>query len=103
MPGTNISAGVEASAITCPSCGSRDLRRSATRRTERIRRNLLGGDPFRCRQCGWRGWRTFDDAASVVEKKKSKAPAMDPTAALGAAVLIALIAAAVGLILAFNS
>jgi len=103
MSGTNISAGAGAFVIKCPSCGSQELRRSATRPTERIRRGLLGGDPYRCRECGWRGWRTFDAGAPYLEKKKSRAPSVDPTAALGAVVLIALIVAAVGLILAFNS
>jgi hypothetical protein len=64
---------------------------------------LFGGDPFRCRDCGWRGWRTLDTGPAHVERKRSKAPRFDPTAALGAVVLIVLLGAAVGLMLVLNS
>ena len=90
--------------IKCPSCGSLELRRSATYPLERARRWMLGGDPYRCRDCGWRGWLTLDDdGGDAIEKPKSRAPNVDPTAALGAIVLVLLIAGAIGLMVAFNS
>jgi hypothetical protein len=93
---------MRAAVIKCPSCGSPELRRSATRTSaERVRRWMLGGDLFRCRACDWRGWRTLDGPAKT-EKKKSKAPTIDPAAALGAVVLILLIGAAIGLLVVLS-
>lgn len=41
----------------CPKCKSAKLRRSRTRHgLERMRRTLTGKAPFRCPDCGWRGW-----------------------------------------------
>ncbi len=45
---------------TCPKCRSKRVHRSRTRgRFERLRRQLTGKAPFRCSDCGWRGW-AFD-------------------------------------------
>jgi hypothetical protein len=42
----------------CPKCSSKDLRPSHTRnRWERLRRDITGKRPYRCRACQWRGWR----------------------------------------------
>lgn len=44
----------------CPKCESKRVHRSRTRGVlERVRRNLTGKAPFRCPDCGWRGW-AFD-------------------------------------------
>ena len=44
--------------LACPACGQQDVHHSRFRRwTERLRFNLTGRLPFRCHQCGWRGWR----------------------------------------------
>jgi hypothetical protein len=41
----------------CPSCKSEAIHRSRTRnRWEQFRRELSGKRPYRCRECGWRGW-----------------------------------------------
>jgi hypothetical protein len=65
---------------------------------------MLGGDPYRCRDCGWRGWRNIDeDDSETTEKKKSRAPRVDPNAALGAVVIVLLLVGAVGLYIVFNS
>ena len=42
----------------CPACGHDDIHHSRFRSwVERLRFNLTGRLPFRCHQCGWRGWR----------------------------------------------
>lgn len=42
---------------TCPKCNSKRVHRSRTRSAfERFRRDLTGKVPFRCEDCGWRGW-----------------------------------------------
>ena len=44
----------------CPKCQSKKVHRSRTRNAfERIRRRVTGKAPFRCPDCGWRGW-AFD-------------------------------------------
>ncbi len=44
----------------CPKCQSQRVHRSRTRSwIERFRRTFTGKAPFRCSQCGWRGW-AFD-------------------------------------------
>ncbi len=49
-----------ASMDSCPECKSRRVHRSRTRgRLERLRCSLTGKAPFRCSDCGWRGW-AFD-------------------------------------------
>jgi hypothetical protein len=41
----------------CPKCGGRDMRRSrATGMYERFRKLHTPTRPFRCDDCGWRGW-----------------------------------------------
>jgi FlaA1/EpsC-like NDP-sugar epimerase len=41
----------------CPNCTTGRLRRSRTRKLrERIRREFTAQRPFRCTDCGWRGW-----------------------------------------------
>ncbi len=41
----------------CPKCQSRRIHRSRTRSAfERFRRTITGKRPFRCSECGWRGW-----------------------------------------------
>src|SRR5262245_7196096 len=59
-------------ANACPFCESRNLTRSATRWWERPLRWVSPLVPFRCRTCGWRGWRqpdwvqmTDDDPESI--------------------------------------
>jgi UDP-GlcNAc:undecaprenyl-phosphate GlcNAc-1-phosphate transferase len=41
----------------CPRCGHLSLRRSRTRSSEILRRRLDSRRPYRCHECGWRGWR----------------------------------------------
>jgi hypothetical protein len=42
----------------CPQCRSGALHHSRTRSwIERVRRSVTGLVPFRCYDCGWRGWR----------------------------------------------
>lgn len=44
-------------AYLCPACGQAQVRRSRVRAIrERIRRDLTSQRPFRCPECGWRGW-----------------------------------------------
>jgi predicted RNA-binding Zn-ribbon protein involved in translation (DUF1610 family) len=44
----------------CPKCKSRKIHRSRTKPgLEKIRKTLTGKAPFRCSDCGWRGW-AFD-------------------------------------------
>ncbi len=44
----------------CPKCQSKRVHASRTRsRFERMRRAFTGKSPFRCSDCGWRGW-AFD-------------------------------------------
>jgi hypothetical protein len=46
--------------LHCPKCHSKNLRRSATRsRWERWRKEITGKCPYRCRECNWRGWKSF--------------------------------------------
>jgi len=41
----------------CPNCRSDSIRRSRTRsRWEELRKELTGKRPYRCGECGWRGW-----------------------------------------------
>ena len=43
--------------LICPICSSSKVHRSHTRFPwESARRKLTGKRPYRCRQCGWRGW-----------------------------------------------
>jgi hypothetical protein len=42
----------------CPTCQSRNIQRSRSRsRWEAWRKEITGKRLFRCRSCGWRGWR----------------------------------------------
>ena len=42
----------------CPKCNSKGLCLSHTRsRWERLRRDITGKRPHRCRACQWRGWK----------------------------------------------
>ena len=41
----------------CPQCRSDAIHRSRTRsRWEELRKELTGKRPYRCDECGWRGW-----------------------------------------------
>jgi hypothetical protein len=41
----------------CRRCKSEDVHLSRTRtKWESCRKEITGKRPFRCRQCGWRGW-----------------------------------------------
>jgi predicted RNA-binding Zn-ribbon protein involved in translation (DUF1610 family) len=41
----------------CPKCGTARLHRSrSTSRTEELRKKYSSKRPFRCQECGWRGW-----------------------------------------------
>ncbi len=44
-------------ALTCPACKAAMHHSRARSWVERLRRRLTGRVPFRCRECGWRGWR----------------------------------------------
>ena len=45
------------SMIPCPSCGKYRYHKSHTRNIyERMRRLLLRQSPYRCHECGYRGW-----------------------------------------------
>jgi hypothetical protein len=57
--------------MTCPKCGSNDLRRSATRWSERPRRLLKGGRALRCRACNWRGWQDAEPGQPARHREPS--------------------------------
>lgn len=41
----------------CPKCQSQDIHRSRTRtKWETWRKEITGKRPYRCHECGWRGW-----------------------------------------------
>ncbi len=61
-----------------------------------MRRALMGGDPFRCRACGWRGWIDRGPLEIPGSERRSKAPRMDRTTALGMALVAALFVFVVG-------
>jgi len=42
---------------SCPECGSAKLYRSHTKTlSEKARKEMTPKRPFRCHECGWRGW-----------------------------------------------
>lgn len=43
--------------VSCPKCRSNRVHRSRTKTAwERLRRDFSHKRPFRCDECGWRGW-----------------------------------------------
>jgi predicted RNA-binding Zn-ribbon protein involved in translation (DUF1610 family) len=41
----------------CPKCKSEHIHRSRVRTTwEGLRKEVTGKRPYRCHECGWRGW-----------------------------------------------
>jgi predicted RNA-binding Zn-ribbon protein involved in translation (DUF1610 family) len=63
----------------CPSCGSGRVYRSRTRGVvERFRRQFTMKRPYRCRECGWRGW-AMDTEPKVTPEpaRESDAPPPD--------------------------
>lgn len=62
----------------CPKCDSRSIRRSPTRsRWERLRKDITGKRPYRCRECQWRGWLPIGLGDSE-ELGSSRSTAPDP-------------------------
>ncbi len=69
------SAWPEAANQPCQACGAMALNRSHTRTgPERLRRKLTQKRPYRCQECGWRGWR---DTATMplVQRPIARSPA----------------------------
>ena len=59
----------------CPSCAGGHVRRSRTRKLrERIRRELTAQRPFRCTDCGWRGWLMPKDCTDHVPLEHQSVP-----------------------------
>jgi predicted RNA-binding Zn-ribbon protein involved in translation (DUF1610 family) len=59
---------------SCPNCYSKRVHRSRTRSgLERLRRRLTGKAPFRCPECGWRGW-AFDFGSPGEAVSAGRAP-----------------------------
>ena len=59
----------------CPSCAGGHVRRSRTRKLrERIRRELTAQRPFRCTDCGWRGWLMPKDCTDHVPLEHQTVP-----------------------------
>jgi predicted RNA-binding Zn-ribbon protein involved in translation (DUF1610 family) len=73
----------------CVSCGGRSLRRSRIRGFyERLRRLRTSARPFRCDDCGWRGWLLpLERATPIKGTSESNLASLDavlpPLAALG--------------------
>ena len=45
------------SQLPCPKCGAHEFHKSHTRGYyEKLRKNLFHQQPYRCHQCGYRGW-----------------------------------------------
>jgi hypothetical protein len=67
VPVTPLADGSRMSAIIslpCPSCRSLAVHRSHARRfLERLRKKLTSKRPYRCQECGWRGWCQVPDVA----------------------------------------
>jgi len=52
--------GATASALSCPKCGSHDVRRSKSDGFYAVLQRTLGRWPFRCRSCRARFYRTAE-------------------------------------------
>jgi hypothetical protein len=72
---------------SCPKCQSMRVHVSRTRsRFERIRRSITGKSPFRCSECGWRGW-AFDFSSAQSRTEGVDVATAEPNlAALDAAI-----------------
>ena len=59
----------------CPSCAGGHVRRSRTRKLrEKVRRELTAQRPFRCSDCGWRGWLMPKDCTDHVPLEHQSVP-----------------------------
>jgi hypothetical protein len=72
---------------SCPKCQSKRVHVSRTRsRLERFRRTITGKSPFRCSECGWRGW-AFDFSSTHGKTEGVEVPPGEPNlTALDAAI-----------------
>jgi DNA-directed RNA polymerase subunit RPC12/RpoP len=63
--------------LQCAKCQSHNLVRSRSRsQWERWRKRITGTRPYRCRACGWRGWRADEPLATAAAAAASTA--VDP-------------------------
>lgn len=69
--------------VECPQCGLPRFKRVHARWYERALRPLIGLVPYRCQQCGWRGWQRHAELQSVFARRTA-------ALSLGVAVAIAL-------------
>jgi DNA-directed RNA polymerase subunit RPC12/RpoP len=65
----------------CPKCKSENIHRSRPRaRWEKWRKKITGKRPFRCHECGWRGWdidrgpKFGDEAADLAARVLAPVP-----------------------------
>lgn len=86
--------------MICPSCGSTHVHRSSTRWQERPRRWLTMTAPLRCRDCDHRWWPKAARARGAAPKvREPKTKFNDRDIALGAMLVIVLLAIVAGLLL----
>lgn len=69
---------VDPVAQECPSCRLRSASRSRARSaSERLRKKWSNERPYRCRQCGWRGWMAVIDQPTVASPVPAEARDLD--------------------------
>lgn len=74
--------------MQCPKCKSEAVRRSRSRsRWEQWRKEITQKRPFRCAECGWRGWAVDEEPkfSDVERKMAERALAPDPPNLAGTA------------------